>query len=140
MEFRKFGSTYVVRLNKGEEIVETLKVFCKENNIRLGWINGIGAINSATIGLFETEPKKYISTDLKGEFEISSLSGNISTMNGEVYLHIHATVSDVEHKTYGGHLNAAVISATGEVIIGVIDGVVERAFNDEIGLNLMKFE
>jgi hypothetical protein len=32
-----------------------------------------------------------------------------------------------------------VISATGEIIIDVIDGHVDRKFNEEIGLNLFEF-
>lgn len=38
-----------------------------------------------------------------------------------------------------GHLNAAVVSATCELVIDVIDGEVGREFSDEIGLNLFKF-
>ena len=30
MEFKKFGSKYVLRMDKGEEIVETLKKLCEE--------------------------------------------------------------------------------------------------------------
>jgi hypothetical protein len=33
----------------------------------------------------------------------------------------------------------AVISATGEIIIEAIDGYVDREFDDDIGLNLLKF-
>src|SRR5690554_2886694 len=112
MEFRKFGNKYVVRMDKGEEIVETLKNFCEEQKITLGWVKGIGAVNKATIGLFHTDTKEYHSIELKGDHEITSLLGNISTMNEEVYLHLHINLSDKEYKTYGGHLNLAVIGAT----------------------------
>ena len=40
---------------------------------------------------------------------------------------------------HAGHLNAAVVSATCELVIDVIDGEVGREFSDEIGLNLFKF-
>lgn len=140
MEYKKFGSIYVLRMNKGEEIVETLKEFCIENGIKLGWIKGIGLVNKATIGLFETKTKEYHSIDLNGDYEITSLLGNISTMNGEVYLHLHINLADHEYKTYGGHLNSAVIGATGEFIIETINGTVDRIFNEEIGLNLFKFD
>lgn len=140
MEFKKFGNRYMVRMDKGEEIVETLKQFCKDNKITLGWVNGIGAVNKARIGLFKTDEKQYYSEELNGYYEITSLFGNISTMNGEVYLHLHINLSDEEYKTHGGHLNSAVISATGEIMIDAIDGMVDREFNDEVGLNLFKFD
>ena len=89
MEYRKFGNKYVMRIDKGEEIVETLKKFCEDEQITLGWVKGIGAVNKATVGLFETGSKKYHSIQLEGDHEITSLMGNISTMDGEVYLTQH---------------------------------------------------
>ncbi|SET64926.1 hypothetical protein SAMN05660297_03044 [Natronincola peptidivorans] len=139
MEFAQFGSKYVLRLDKGEEVVETLKKFCQQQKITLGWVKGIGAVDKATIGLFEVDSKQYHSVELKGDYEITSLLGNISTMKGETYLHLHINLSDAEYKTYGGHLNEAVISATGEFLIEAIEGSIDREFNQEIGLNLYKF-
>lgn len=139
MEYKKFGNKYIIRMDKGEEIVETLKKFCQQHNITLGWIKGIGAVNKATIGLFKTDEKKYYPMELNGYYEITSLLGNISTMNGEVYLHLHINLSDENYKTHGGHLNSAIISATGEIMIEAMDGMVDREFSDDIGINLFKF-
>ncbi len=94
MKFKKCGNHVIVRIDKDEEIFQTLKRVCGENDITLGSISGIGSTNRATIGLFETTTKKYLSKELAGEYEISHLSGNISTMKGEVYLHLHITLSD----------------------------------------------
>ena len=139
MDFRKFGTKYVVRLEKGEEVVESLKTLCRENNIRLGTVSGIGAVDKAIIGLFEPATKKYHPRELTRVMEITSLMGNISEMKGEVYLHLHITLADSSYQTFGGHLNSAVISATGEIVIDVIDGKVDRRFSEEIGLNLFEF-
>jgi len=140
MEFKQFGNKYILRLDKGEEIVETLKSFCKDQNIKLGWVKGIGAVNKATIGFYKPYYKKYYSTDLQGDHEITSLLGNISTMNDEVYLHLHINLSDIEYNTYGGHLSSAIISVTGEIMIEAIEGNVDRKFNEEIGINVYKFD
>lgn len=140
MEFRQFDNKFVLRLDRGEEIIETLKSFCTDQQIKLGWIHGIGAVNKITVGLFDTDSKEYHSSELTGHFEITNLSGNISTMKDETYLHLHINVADEKHKTYGGHLNAATISATGEIIIEAMDGEIDRQFSEEIGLNLFKFE
>ncbi len=136
MNFKKFGSRYVVRLDKGDEIVSSLKQFCTENNIRLGSITGIGAANSVTIGLFETASKQYHSNTLTGDYEITSLNGNVSSMNNEVYLHLHISISDSAYKAYGGHLTSAVISGTCELLIDTIDGTIERQFDEDTGLNI----
>jgi uncharacterized protein len=140
MEYKRFGNKVVVRIDKGEEIIDSIKTICKELNIMLGSIVGIGATNKITIGLLNTQTKKYQSKEFIGDHEITSLNGNITTLNNEVYLHIHATVGTIEHKTVSGHLTAAVISATFEGIIDIIDGKVPREFNDTVGLNLLNLK
>jgi predicted DNA-binding protein with PD1-like motif len=140
MNYKRFGNKVIVRIDRGEEIVGTLKQICKDLDIKLGTITGIGAVNKATIGLYDVETKKYRSTELTGDHEIAPLFGNISTMNGKIYLHIHANFANVEHKSFGGHLNSAIVSATFEGFIDIIDDKVEREFDDTIGLNLIKIE
>ena len=139
MEFKKFGSKYVVRLEKGEDIVKSIQTLCEKEKIKLGAITGIGATNKAVVGLFETSTKEYHSKELTGDMEITSLLGNVTQMNGEVYLHLHITLADHNYNVHGGHLTSAIISATGEIIIDTIEGVVDREFDEEIGLNLFKF-
>lgn len=139
MESRRFGAKYVIRLDKGEEIVETLTKFCKEKNIRLGMIIGIGAVNDVTIGYFDPETKRYRSKKLSGNFEVIPLIGDVSTMKGEPYLHLHISLADKHLKTTAGHLNSATVSTTLEITLSSIDGTVEREFKEDIGLNLYKF-
>ncbi|MEC9488226.1 MAG: PPC domain-containing DNA-binding protein [Halanaerobium sp.] len=139
MEYRRFNDKYILRLERGEEIVAALQEFCQQEEIELGWVQGIGAVGQATIGLFETAKKEYHSIQLQGDHEITSLCGNISTMDGEVYLHLHITLADDEYRLRGGHLSSAVISATGELVVGVIDGRFSRQFSEEVGLNLYSF-
>lgn len=139
MEYRRFNNKLVVRMDKGEEIVESIKELAKKEKIKLGSVSGLGAVNKAKIGLFNVNTKEYYSVDLSGDMEIVSLTGNISQINGEVYLHSHIALGDTEYNVKGGHLNLAVISATGEIIIDIIDGDVDREFNDDVGLNLLKF-
>ncbi|PNR95731.1 PPC domain-containing DNA-binding protein [Petrotoga sp. 9PWA.NaAc.5.4] len=139
MEFKKCGNTYIIRLDKGEEIISCLKEFCQDHSINLGEISGLGSTNDVTIGLFNTKEKKYYSKKFSGDFEIINLTGNISTMNNETYLHVHTVISDYELKAYGGHLNSAIVSGTAEIIIKVIEGEINRKFDSSIGLNLFEF-
>jgi len=138
MKYERLGNKVVVRIDKGEEIVDALKTICKKLDIKLGSIVGIGATDKVTIGLLNTKTKKYQSKEFTGDHEIAPLVGNITMMNGEVYLHLHVTICNVEHKAVGGHLTSAVISATFEGIIDIIEGQVTREYNDEVGLNLLK--
>ena len=139
MEYRRFGYKIVARIDRGEEILEKIKEIGISENIRLAHISALGAVGEVTVGVFKTGEKKYYANEFKGDFEITSLTGTITTKDGEFYSHLHMSVGDVEGRVYGGHLNKAVVSATCEMVIDIIDGAVERKFSDEIGLNLFKF-
>lgn len=139
MEYRKFDSTIIARIDKGEEILEKVKEIALKENIKLASISALGAVNDFTVGVFKTDEKKYYSNSFQGYFEITSLTGTINTMNGEFYTHIHMSAGNEKGEVFGGHLNRAVVSATCEMVITIIDGSVDRYFDEEIGLNLLKF-
>ena len=139
MDYRRFKNTIVCRIDKGEEVLEKIKEIALKENIKLANITALGATNDFTVGVFKTEEKKYYSNEFRGDFEIVSLTGTINTMNGEFYTHIHMSAGNDKGEVFGGHLNRAIVSATCEMVINIIDGVVDRDFNDEIGLNLLKF-
>lgn len=139
MKYKVLKDIIVARIDKGEEIVESIKDICIKEDISLGKINAIGAVNKVKIGLFETSNKKYHSTVLTGDFEITSLSGTITEKDEKPYLHLHINLADSSFKTFGGHLNEAYVSATCELTIQIMDGKVDRKFSEEIGLNLLEF-
>lgn len=138
MKSYKIGNRYFLRIDKGEEVVASLKQFCIDRGIKLASVSGIGAADKATIGLFNTVTKEYHNTRLEGEYEITNLTGNITTKDGDVYIHLHITLGDEEYKAYGGHLNECWISGTCELAIDTFDGEISRVFDDYSGLNLWK--
>ncbi|HHZ00923.1 MAG TPA: DNA-binding protein [Sedimentibacter sp.] len=140
MEYKRFNNTILARIDKGEEIIEKLMEICEKEKVKLANVNALGAVNDFTVGLFDTKEKKYFSKNYTGDYEIVSLTGSVSTMDGKLYNHIHMSAGDKENKVVGGHLNRAVVGATCEMFIFVVDGQVDRKFNQEVGLNLLKFD
>ena len=139
MEYRKFNNTIVARIDKCEEILEKIKEIALKENIKLANVNALGATNDFTVGVYKVDEKKYYSNSFQGNFEIVSLTGTINTMNDEFYTHIHMSAGNDKGEVFGGHLNRAIVSATCEMIINIIDGNVDRFYDEEIGLNLFKF-
>ena len=139
MQFRRFGNKYFVRIDKGEEIMSQLKILCEKEKITLAEVKALGAVDDFEVGLFDVNEKKYHRNNFKFPAEITSLWGTVTTMNGKFYSHIHMSAGDKEGKVFGGHLTRAVVSATCEMIVEVSEGVVERKFNEEVGLNLFEF-
>ena len=140
MDYRRFGNTLVVRLDRGEEILEQVRVLAERERIRLAAVQALGAVNDFTVGVFNTQTKTYASNDFKGPYEIVSLTGTIDTKDGGFYTHLHMSAGDAQGRVFGGHLNRAVVSATCEMIVTCIDGQADRAFSEEVGLNLLRFQ
>ena len=140
MDYRKFGNTIFARIDRGEEILEKLKEISVKENIKLAHVSALGATNDFTVGVFNVDEKKYYANSFSGNFEIVSLTGTVTTMNGEFYAHLHMSAGNNKGEVFGGHLNRARISPTCEMVITVADGTVERKFNEDVGLNLFDFE
>lgn len=141
MEYRRFGDKIVLRIDRGEEVVETIVKLCEIEKIALASVNGIGAADHVLMGLYDVGLQQFNSTELNCPLEITALAGNITKMNGNVYQHLHITVADAKGNAYGGHLKQAWISGTAEVILDLISGEVDRALDSitGTGLNLLKF-
>ena len=139
MDYRKFGNTYVVRLDPAEEILEQLEHFARQEQVRLAAVQALGAVKEFTVGVFKTDEKKYYANHFSGSFEIVSLTGTIDTMDGDFYCHLHMCAGDQEGRAFGGHLNEALISATCELVVTCLPGETDRVFSDEVGLNLISF-
>lgn len=139
MEYKRFDNTIIARIDKGEEVLEKIKEISLKENIKLASVRALGATNDFTVGVFKTDEKKYYSNEFKGNFEIVSLTGTINTMDGEFYTHIHMSAGNDKGEVFGGHLNEAIVSATCEMVIYIIDGEVDRIHDEEIGLNLFSF-
>ena len=140
MEYKRQRNTIIVRVDKGEDIIKELLSLSEKENILFASISGLGAVNDIELGIFDTSAKKYRSKRLIGDFEITSLVGSLSRKDHKPYIHVHMSVGNVlTNEFFGGHLNKAIVGATTEIVLNVVELVVEREFVEEIGLNLFKF-
>ena len=140
MEYRRVNDTYILRLDPGEEIMASLASLCEREEIVLAKIEGLGAADHAVVGLFDVAAKEFHKRSFDVPLELSSIIGNVTRQDGKVYLHVHVNLCDSDLNAYGGHLVECRISATAEIFITVLDGRVNRRFDDVIGLNLFDFE
>ena len=139
MDYRRFGNTYLVRMDVGEEIIEQLKSLCRSENIRLAQVDAIGAVRQAIIGVYNLEEQAYHREDLEGLMEIAGLQGSVTRMNGEVYPHLHVTLAGQDNRVHAGHAIGLIVGATCEMFVRVLDGEVSRERDEEIGINIIRF-
>lgn len=140
MEYRRFEDTIIMRLDPDEEILEELTQLAQRENIVLAEVEGLGALKQMNVCVFDTVSKEYYTNSFEEPMELLSLSGTITQMEGKPYLHIHASAGNAKGIALGGHLKKAVISATGEIVVRVLNGQVGRRYSEKIGLNLFDFD
>lgn len=137
MKYKHSKHAFLIRLVKGEEIINTLTKLLKKETIYAAHFSGIGAVQSATLGFYNLKKKKYRWKKFK-ECEVVSLTGNVTVLNDKLFIHAHMVVSDSKFNCYGGHLKEAVVGATLEIVLERLAGKAERKFDEEIGLNLLE--
>ena len=139
MEYRRFNDAYVVRMDRGEEIVAALTGLCEREGIRLASVEAIGAVDRAVVGLYDVSEKVYHKKEFNEPLELTSLLGTVTEKDGKPYLHLHATLCDANMQTCGGHVNELHVSATCEMVLRRLPGRVGRKPDEATGLNLFSF-
>ena len=94
MKYIKDGKSYIVRIDRGEEVLDKLNEFIKETDVKAASITGIGACSEVELGVYSVKKREYIKNKYEGEFEILSLIGNITQDGEEPYIHLHIMISD----------------------------------------------
>ncbi len=137
---KKFGDKYFLSIANRSELVAAVNDFVRAQKLTAGNITGIGAVNAVTLRFFDPQTKQYVDKSFNGQMEITNLSGNISTMDGKEYVHLHITLGDKNYQALAGHLLSADINGAGELFIEALPAArVERSYNPEIGLNFYDF-
>lgn len=132
------NGSFLIQLQAGESVQEKLRLFALENQVKAGFITGIGAISDPELGYFDIHQKKYLSIQLDGSYEVLSLNGNLSEHKGEPFFHIHVSLADKDFSVKGGHLFDAKVSVTLELIFQKTNIPLSRSLDDQTGLNLWK--
>ena len=138
MQYRKTGDTYMLRIDYGEEILQSLTQMCEQEGIRLAQVSAIGAVDHAVVGVYDLQEKRYHQEETEGFMEITNLSGSVTGMNDQPYIHLHVTLADQKNLLHGGHVIELRVGATCEMFVRVLDGQVIREKDEGLGINLWK--
>jgi len=124
-------------LNHGADLRGEIKRICSEEKIETGWFNAVGALKKLSLAFYDQEKKSYGKMEIKEPCEITSCMGNISRLDGEIFVHAHINVSDEKGVVKGGHLEESFIFAA-EVCVFPSDEILKREFDSATGLKLWK--
>ncbi|MCJ7739947.1 DNA-binding protein [Candidatus Microgenomates bacterium] len=129
---------WILRLEKGEEIISAMSKFCRENKINGGFFYGIGACDMVRIAHYDEISKKYSSRKFKKALELLNITGNIAREK-ELIIHAHVTLADNQFHVFGGHLLEGRISITSEIFLCALP-TLKKKFDPETGLKLLDLQ
>ena len=128
MDHRRSNENVFVRLDPGEELHDSLQEVARVEGIGAAAVtSGIGRVENALIGHLDAQGA-YQQKMLIGPVELLSMQGNIASLNGEPFTHLHVVVSDDEHVVHGGHLFEARVTVTAEIHLHVLGGRITDRF------------
>jgi predicted DNA-binding protein with PD1-like motif len=135
---RPFDGGWVIRLETGESVIDTIIEFCEREGIAAGTLSGIGAVTSARLGYYNQDTGKYTEMDFEQELEVISLTGNISRKSdGSLFPHIHCVLSDTDMSVFGGHLFKGLVGPTLEIYMFTVPGEIRRTARTGHSLELL---
>lgn len=138
MNYQYDGFNWMIRLKKGEPLIENLIKFAQKENIRGGWISGIGGALSAQLAFYDLQAKGYEVKEFDKLLEITSLHGNIAWGENGPVVHVHGTFSDANMQSIGGHVKELVVGGTCEIFLhNWFKDKLTRTHDDETGLPLL---
>jgi predicted DNA-binding protein with PD1-like motif len=135
------GGSYLVRLDRGEQALESLRAFADRYRIGFAVIRAIGTLASVTLGYYDALSKTYRDRTLEEPLEVLNLSGNIAKgEGGKRVVHAHVTVGRPDYTTLGGHMVEATVGPTLEVVIESMPIAIHRRYDPDTGLKLWDLE
>ena len=135
MQQQRTAYGWALRFDRGEDVWEELRAFAEREGVRSGAISGIGSVGECELGFFVRGRGEYVRRTFTGEFEIASLTGNFSDLDGRPFPHCHAVLGGDDFAAHTGHLFRAVVTVTCELQIVTDPGVIRRERRPDLGFN-----
>jgi predicted DNA-binding protein with PD1-like motif len=149
----KKENLFIVRLERGEELIKELTRFAISERIKGAWFLAFGGAEDIEISYYDLKKKKYVTRRFRGTFEILNIIGNIALLRKthksqyyhtleydskgmqRVMIHAHGTFGKTNYSTIGGHIVRCIIGGTCEVYLEKLSSL-RRKPDPKTGLNL----
>lgn len=128
----------VLRFDQGDDVVGGILDFAREKKIEAAWLSAIGSCKDVELGFYDLEKKEYANKVFREPLEILEASGTLAVKGGDPILHWHGILGNAEYETIGGHIHRLIANATVEVFIHKLNETLERGYDENTGLNLLK--
>lgn len=115
MKYSRSDEVLLIKLEDGEDVHSSLIEICDREDFRTGWVySGIGILREFTLGYFMG--REYSKKYFEEPHELLSMSGSV-TLDTEVPLHLHTSLSSRQFGVVGGHLFRGTVNVLNEIMI-----------------------
>ena len=128
---------YAVILYQGDEALSGLIEFAGQYQVTSAHFTAIGALSGATLGFFDPQRKMYKKILIDGQHEVIGMIGDIALYQGKPALHTHMAVGGPDGTTRAGHVLAAYVSPTLEVMVTVDPVTMQKRLDPTTDLTLI---
>ena len=133
--------TYAVVFDAGDEVIQGLTQFAKDEGLDGAHFTALGAFARATLGYFDLETQNYVHIPVDEQVEVLSLIGDIaSNQDSQPQIHAHVVVGQRDGTAHGGHILEAYVRPTLEVTLSETPAHLKRRMVKEFGLALIDLE
>lgn len=129
--------TFALVFETGEEVMEGLSSFARDEKLTAAQFTAIGALSHATLGYFQWPSRTYGRIELAQQVEVLSLIGDVALDGDAPKVHAHVVLGKPDGSASGGHLMMGWVRPTLEVILTQPPAYLRRQFDPESGLGLI---
>lgn len=131
--------TFAVILETGDEVLECLQTFAERETLSAAQFSAIGALSDAEIKYFDWETKRYLSNPVREQVEVAALNGDVALgLDDKPAIHIHVVLGRRDGAALAGHLGAAHVRPTLEVIVTESPAHLRKRHDPQSGLALIR--
>ena len=132
---------FAVIFETGDDPVAGLTRFAEQADLTAAGFTAIGAFSEATLGYFDWDKKDYERIAVSEQTEVLALVGDIAIEGDDrKKVHAHVVLGKRDGAACGGHLLAAKVRPTLEVIVTESPGHLRRVHDPRSGLALIRID
>lgn len=131
---RETDGRILLNLDRGEDLRSTVEGLAADWGLVSARISAIGALEDPELGCWDAQARLYHKQVFPGLWEMLSLNGNLSLLEGRPFLHAHVTLSGHDFAVKGGHLLEARVGVVVEAFIDPYPTALPRRMCQEVGL------
>ncbi len=131
---READGRVLVSLTAGDDLRASVQDLAAELKLGGAQVSAIGALQDPELGCWDLTERVYHKRKFPGVWELLTLEGNLSLLEGKPFLHAHVTLSGADYQVFGGHFFEARVGVVCELFLTPTTAPLPRIFNPRLGL------